>query len=57
LTVDTSRVALALARQRIMGARFPYYMLSEAGWALQRLDITASLVTADGAVEIWEREN
>jgi adenine-specific DNA-methyltransferase len=29
VTVDTSRVALALARQRIMGARFPWYMLSD----------------------------
>lgn len=26
ITVDTSRVALALARQRLMGARFPYYL-------------------------------
>ena len=28
ITIDTSRVALALARQRLMGARFPYYLLS-----------------------------
>lgn len=26
ITIDTSRVALALARSRIMGARFPYYV-------------------------------
>ena len=34
ITIDTSRVALTLARQRIMAARFPYYLLqdSEAGW-------------------------
>jgi hypothetical protein len=32
-------------------------LLSDAGWALDRLDITAYLVTADGVVEIWEREN
>ena len=32
-------------------------LLSEAGWALERLDITIYLVTAEGAVEIWEREN
>ena len=33
ITIDTSRVALALARSRIMGARYPYYLLadSEAG--------------------------
>ncbi|CNF11338.1 DNA methylase N-4/N-6 [Mycobacterium tuberculosis] len=29
ITVDTSRVALALARQRIMGAKFPYYLLAD----------------------------
>jgi len=26
ITIDTSRVALALARSRIMGARYPYYL-------------------------------
>ncbi|MGH3304405.1 MAG: site-specific DNA-methyltransferase [Streptosporangiaceae bacterium] len=30
ITVDTSRVALTLARQRIMGARFPYYLLADS---------------------------
>jgi len=30
ITVDTSRVALALARARIMGARYPYYLLSDS---------------------------
>lgn len=30
ITVDTSRVALALARQRLMGARFPYYLLRDS---------------------------
>ena len=30
ITVDTSRVALALARARIMGARFPYYLLADS---------------------------
>ena len=29
ITIDTSRVALALARARIMGARYPYYLLSD----------------------------
>ena len=29
ITVDTSRVALALARARIMGARYPYYLLAQ----------------------------
>ena len=30
LTIDTSRVALALARIRIMGAKFPSYLLSDS---------------------------
>lgn len=30
ITIDTSRVALALSRARIMGARYPYYMLSDS---------------------------
>lgn len=30
ITVDTSRVALALARARIMGARYPYYILADS---------------------------
>ncbi len=30
ITVDTSRVALALARQRLMGARFPWYVLGDS---------------------------
>ena len=30
ITIDTSRVALALARARIMGARYPFYLLSDS---------------------------
>ena len=30
ITIDTSRVALALARTRIMGARYPYYLLADS---------------------------
>ena len=30
ITIDTSRVALALARTRIMGARYPYYILADS---------------------------
>ncbi len=30
ITMDTSRVALALARMRIMGARYPYYILRDS---------------------------
>jgi adenine-specific DNA-methyltransferase len=43
ITVDTSRVALALARARVMGARYPYYLLadSEEG-KLKEAEITRS---------------
>jgi adenine-specific DNA-methyltransferase len=30
ITIDTSRVALALARARIMGSRFPFFMLADS---------------------------
>ncbi len=30
ITIDTSRVALALARARLMGARYPYYLLTDS---------------------------
>jgi len=29
ITIDTSRVALALARARLMGARYPFYLLAD----------------------------
>jgi adenine-specific DNA-methyltransferase len=30
ITIDTSRVALALARARVMSARYPYYLLADS---------------------------
>lgn len=30
ITIDTSRVALALARSRVMGSRYPYYLLADS---------------------------
>src|SRR5450755_790559 len=30
ITIDTSRVALALARARIMGARYPFYLKADS---------------------------
>ena len=30
ITIDTSRVALALSRSRVMGARYPYYTLADS---------------------------
>ena len=41
ITIDTSRVALALARARIMGARYSYYLLSDSrDGQLKGADIT-----------------
>ena len=41
ITIDTSRVALALARSRIMGARYPYYVLADSKEGLiKEADIT-----------------
>jgi adenine-specific DNA-methyltransferase len=36
VTVDTSRVALALARTRLMSARFPYYLLADSPEGIQK---------------------
>lgn len=36
ITIDTSRVALALARARLMGARYPYYLLSDSAEGQQK---------------------
>ena len=36
ITIDTSRVALALARARVMGARYPYYLLADSREGLQK---------------------
>lgn len=36
ITIDTSRVALALARARIMGAKYPYYLLLDSAPGQQK---------------------
>src|SRR5262245_35163568 len=43
ITIDTSRVALALARARIMGARYPYYLLADSSEGqLKEAELTRS---------------
>ncbi|NID15691.1 site-specific DNA-methyltransferase [Luteibacter yeojuensis] len=43
ITIDTSRVALALARARIMGARYPFYLLADScDGQLKEAEITRS---------------
>lgn len=36
ITIDTSRVALTLARARLMGARYPYYLLTDSSEGRQK---------------------
>ena len=36
ITCDTSRVALALARTRLMSARYPYYLLADSSEGIQK---------------------
>lgn len=36
ITIDTSRVALTLARTRMMSARFPYYLLADSPEGIQK---------------------
>ncbi len=44
ITLDTSRVALALARARIMGARYPYYLLADSrSGQIKEAEITRSV--------------
>ncbi|HOV80084.1 MAG TPA: site-specific DNA-methyltransferase [Bacillota bacterium] len=44
ITIDTSRVALALARARIMGARYPYYILADSrDGQLKEAEVTRAL--------------
>jgi adenine-specific DNA-methyltransferase len=47
ITIDTSRVALALARARIMGARYPYYLLADSREGqMKEAEITHSMPSA-----------
>lgn len=44
ITIDTSRVALALARTRLMSARFPYYYLADSPEGIHKeADITGKV--------------
>ena len=36
ITIDTSRVALALTRARLMGSRYPFYLLADSPEGLQK---------------------
>ena len=47
ITIDTSRVALALARARVMGARYPYYLLADSSEGLAKEAQLASTTPDD----------
>jgi len=49
ITIDTSRVALALARQRLMGARYPFYLLADSEKG-RRKETELSGIRPSGAV-------
>ena len=48
ITIDTSRVALALARTRLMTAKYPYYLLadSEAG-VKKEMEVTGKAIVRE----------
>jgi adenine-specific DNA-methyltransferase len=46
ITIDTSRVALALARSRVMGAKYPFYLLADSrGGQLKEAEVSRSMPT------------
>ena len=47
ITIDTSRVALALARSRVMGARYPYFLLADSLSGRQKEADLAQAVPSD----------
>ncbi len=48
ITADTSRVALALARARLMGARYPYYHLADSPEGRQKEQEMNGQIQTDG---------
>jgi len=48
ITIDTSRVALALARSRVMGAKYPYYLLADSSEGKQKeAELTRTIPSID----------
>ena len=45
ITIDTSRVAIALARRRVMTAKYPYYLLADSEAGLKKeMEITGKVL-------------
>ena len=49
VTIDTSRVSLALARSRLMGARYPYYYLADSIEGRNKEQDVSGVVQSDGS--------
>jgi len=50
ITIDTSRVAVALARTRLMSVRFPYYLLTDSDEGRTKEAEMTGIPSSDGAV-------
>lgn len=48
ITIDTSRVALALARTRLMSARYPYYLLADSAEGRAKEQEVTGRIQSDG---------
>jgi adenine-specific DNA-methyltransferase len=48
ITIDTSRVSVALARTRLMAARFPYYLLADSDEGRMKEAELAGVLPTDG---------
>ena len=48
ITIDTSRVALALARARLMGTRYPYYHLADSPAGREKEQEVSGRIQPDG---------
>ncbi|MDH6077309.1 site-specific DNA-methyltransferase [Chrysosporum ovalisporum FSS-45] len=58
ITIDTSRVALALARTRLMSAKYPYYLLADSPEGIQKeAEITGQLPPTQLKTEQLKTEN
>jgi adenine-specific DNA-methyltransferase len=52
ITIDTSRVALALARTRLMAAKYPYYLLADSPEGRRKeADLTSDPAFPDGQTD------
>ncbi len=47
ITIDTSRVALALARTRLMSARYPYYLLADTPQGREKEQDVSGMIQPD----------